>query len=76
MALKKLGERRKRVHDALDQQKNILDGSKIAALVESKRQKKIMAHKERLFFKLKQQKDFIKSQMAENLRKEKNYTYK
>jgi hypothetical protein len=68
MALKNLGERRNRVHAALDKQKNILDGNKITALVELKIQKKIMAHKEQLSFKLKQQKYYIKSQMAENLR--------
>ena len=41
---------------------------KIAALVELKRHSKLMAHKERLIFKLKKQTDFIKSQMAESLR--------
>ena len=68
MVLRKLDEQRKKVHAAFNQQKNMLDKKKMESLVELKRQKKPMAHTEHLIFELKQQKDFIKSQMAESLR--------
>ena len=68
MVLMNLVEQTNKVHATFNQQKNMLDKKKMESLTELKRQKKLMAHKEQLIFELKQQKDFIKSQMAESLR--------